>query len=147
MKHLILFVVFGLLYSCASDQSKIDNLQQELNTAQKELEDMKSAMEKEGIMHTVLVWLKDDISEEDRSFFEKECLSLKEIPQVSRFRMGEHAPTAERSIIDHSYSYAMNIEFDSMEDHDAYQVHPIHQGFIKKCSHLWEKVLVYDNKY
>jgi hypothetical protein len=26
----------------------------------------------------------------------------------------------------------------------AYQEHPIHQKFVADCSHLWERVVVYD---
>lgn len=28
-------------------------------------------------------------------------------------------------------------------DQNTYQQHPIHQQFVERCSHLWEKVVVY----
>ena len=34
--------------------------------------------------------------------------------------------------------------FDNIEDQEAYQNDPIHKKFIEDCSHLWEKVIVYD---
>jgi hypothetical protein len=34
--------------------------------------------------------------------------------------------------------------FDNLEDQEAYQNDPIHKEFIEDCSHLWEKVVVYD---
>jgi hypothetical protein len=34
--------------------------------------------------------------------------------------------------------------FDNKEDQDIYQTDPVHLKFINDCSHLWQKVLVYD---
>ena len=34
--------------------------------------------------------------------------------------------------------------FNSTQDQDIYQVHPIHKAFVDKYSHLWDKVVVYD---
>jgi len=36
------------------------------------------------------------------------------------------------------------VKFDDLANHDAYQVDPIHKEFLKKCSHLWTRVQVYD---
>ena len=36
------------------------------------------------------------------------------------------------------------MRFDSLADQAAYQTHPVHQAFIARCGHLWERVLVYD---
>ena len=34
--------------------------------------------------------------------------------------------------------------FDDVEGQDVYQEHPIHKKFVENCSHLWDKVIVYD---
>ena len=51
----------------------------------------------------------------------------------------------QRPVIDDSYSASELIFFDDLPGQDIYQVHPIHKKFIEDCSHLWEKVIVYDS--
>ncbi|HEU0111987.1 MAG TPA: Dabb family protein, partial [Flavisolibacter sp.] len=33
---------------------------------------------------------------------------------------------------------------NDLEGQKTYQDHPIHKKFVEDCSHLWEKVVVYD---
>jgi hypothetical protein len=35
--------------------------------------------------------------------------------------------------------------FDDVAGQNIYQDHPIHKKFVDQCSHLWEKVIVYDS--
>ena len=55
------------------------------------------------------------------------------------------ASTEKRDVVDNSYSASELIFFDDVAGQDAYQVHPIHEKFVEQCSHLWQKVIVYDS--
>jgi hypothetical protein len=59
--------------------------------------------------------------------------------------IGVPASTEERDVVDHSYSVSYMAFFDSKEDQDIYQTHPIHLKFVEDNSHLWKKVVVYDS--
>lgn len=49
-----------------------------------------------------------------------------------------------RDVVDNTWDYATVMFFDSVEDHDAYQIHDVHQAFVDGNKHRWEKVLVTD---
>lgn len=95
------------------------------------------------IVHTVFFWLKDGLSADDRSLFEKELRSLTAISSVAGGYCGVPAST-DRPVIDRSYSYGLTVLFKDMAGHDAYQVDPIHKKFLADCGSMWTKVLVYD---
>ncbi|MDB5208934.1 MAG: Stress responsive alpha-beta barrel domain protein, partial [Flavisolibacter sp.] len=50
----------------------------------------------------------------------------------------------DRTVVDSSYSASELLFFDDLAGQKVYQDDPIHQKFIADCSHLWEKVIVYD---
>lgn len=58
--------------------------------------------------------------------------------------IGTPASTLEREVVDNSFHVSELMIFESIEDQDAYQVHPIHAKFVEEYSHLWERVVVYD---
>ncbi|HEY6975976.1 MAG TPA: Dabb family protein, partial [Chitinophagaceae bacterium] len=60
-----------------------------------------------------------------------------------QFHIGIPAPT-NRAVIENTYSVSWFLLFENKEDQDSYQVDPIHLNFVKDCSHLWSKVVVYD---
>jgi hypothetical protein len=95
------------------------------------------------LVHHVLFWLKNPDSTEDREKLLKGLSSLKTIEQVRLITIGTPAST-DRPVIDRSYSFSLLILFDSMEQHDEYQVHPVHKNFIKEYAQLWAKVVIYD---
>jgi hypothetical protein len=70
--------------------------------------------------------------------------TLAAIPTVSQINIGLLASTEKREVVDTSWSVSEFLFFDNEADQKIYQDHPIHQDFVKNCSHLWEKVLVYD---
>jgi hypothetical protein len=47
-------------------------------------------------------------------------------------------------VVDSSYSASELMFFDDVAGQNVYQDHPIHKKFVENCSHLWEKVIVYD---
>ena len=98
------------------------------------------------MIHTVFFWLKDGLSDEQKSFFESELGKLPLIETVGSGAIGKPAPTEERPVTDHSFSYHLSLNFGSVGDHNAYQVHPEHDAFVAACKDLWERVLVYDSE-
>lgn len=101
--------------------------------------------QKTQLIHTVFFWLKEDLSEEQKSKFEKSLIALGEVPSILEYYYGPPAATTARDVIDHSYSWALNVHFASIEDEAAYQVDPIHLKFVEDNKDLWYKVVVYDN--
>jgi len=84
---------------------------------------------KPTLAHTVYFWLKEGTSDGDKD----------------TFHWGTPASTEDRDVVDHSYDYAINSFFASIDDQNAYQIEPIHLEFIENHQHIWESVKVYDN--
>ena len=94
-------------------------------------------------VHHVLFWLKNPSSKEDYNKLLEGLNSLKAIDVIKTAHVGKPAST-DRSVIDTSYQFSFLLIFDSLEDHDIYQDHPIHLKFVENNSSLWSKVLIYD---
>ena len=99
---------------------------------------------KKQLAHHVFFWLKNPGSTADLNKLLAGLRTLEKIETIRLFHIGVPAATEIRPVIDASYSASELMIFDSLEDQKIYQDHPIHQKFIVDCSHLWEKVLVYD---
>lgn len=96
------------------------------------------------LTHTVLFWLKAETTVERRAQFENDLRDLIKIPGSKRAAIGKPSSTEERPVVDHSYDYALELDFASVADHDVYQDAPAHHDFIAKSRDIWEKVRVYD---
>ena len=95
--------------------------------------------------HHVYFWLKDECkSVADRAVFEQGLASLFDIQLVTGGRWAVPAPVMLRPVIDQSWDYAVTMQFASVADHDAYQVHPHHNAFVETYKGWWAKVLVMD---
>ncbi len=68
---------------------------------------------------------------------------LAKAPIIKQHHIGISANT-QRNVVDNSYQVSWLAFFNSAEDQDSYQTDPIHLQFVKECSHLWSKVVVYD---
>ncbi len=99
---------------------------------------------KESMIHHVFFWLKNPGSQADRQQLIEGLKTLAGIKEVKKLLIGTPAATEQRGVVDNSYDVSELMYFDKLEDQSAYQVHPIHKAFVEKCSHLWEKVVVYD---
>lgn len=97
------------------------------------------------LVHKVFFWLKNPDSAEDRDALIAGLKSLGAIEQVQGIHIGVPASTEKREVVDNSYQVSEMLLFANAEDQDAYQVHPLHKQFVDECSHLWEKVVVYDS--
>lgn len=98
-----------------------------------------------GMMHTVYFWLKPDLNEADEQAFLNGVRSLETVSTVRNFFIGPPAGTESRDVVDNTFSYALIIWFDNVEDHLAYQVDPIHLKFVEENKDKWERVRVRDN--
>lgn len=94
-------------------------------------------------LHTVLFWLRNDLTQAEKDQFEKGLKDLTAITTVKTSFFGKPAPT-RRPVIDATYSYQLVLGFEDIKGHDAYQTDPIHLAFVKTCAPLWTKVLIYD---
>ena len=97
------------------------------------------------LAHHVFFWLKNPDSREDLNKLLEGLRTLEKIDSVRKIHIGVPASTAKRDVVDSSYSASELIFFDDVAGQDAYQVHPIHKKFVEQCSHLWQKVIVYDS--
>lgn len=100
---------------------------------------------KKFLAHQVYFWLKNPNSEEDRTELIKGIKTLMKIESVKKLTVGVVAETEKRSVIDDTWSVSELAIFNDVAGEAAYQVHPLHQDFVKNYSHLWSKVVIYDS--
>jgi hypothetical protein len=114
------------------------------STAANALPDM-TEKNKKQLTHHVFFWLKNPGSKEDLEKLLAGLKTLSKIETVKKLYIGVPASTEKREVVDNSYSASELMFFDDVEGQNVYQVHPIHKKFVDECSHLWEKVIVYDS--
>jgi Stress responsive A/B Barrel Domain len=96
------------------------------------------------VIHHVFFWLKNPGSIEDRDKLVAGVKTLSKIETVRELRVGVVASTEKRDVVDNSWAVSELMFFSDLAGQAVYQTHPLHLEFIKNCSHLWEKVVVYD---
>ena len=99
---------------------------------------------KTPLVHHVFFWLKNPGSTEDRDKIVAGLKTLRKIEAIKDLRIGVVASTEKRDVVDNSWAVSELMFFEDLAGQAIYQDHPIHQKFIKDCSHLWDKVIVYD---
>jgi hypothetical protein len=102
-------------------------------------------MSSKRFVHVVNFWLRKDLTDAQRAQFKSGVLALEAIKTLDYFHVGTPAST-DRPVIDRSYDYCLLCIFKSKEDHDLYQVDPIHDKFRETCGPLSEKLLIYDSE-
>ncbi|MFD0793575.1 Dabb family protein [Mucilaginibacter litoreus] len=103
-----------------------------------------NTMSKYPVVHHVFFWLKNPGSVDDRNKIIAGLKTLRKIETIKELRIGVVASTEKRDVVDNSWGVSELMFFEDLAGQATYQSHPIHQEFIKNCSHLWEKVIVYD---
>lgn len=95
------------------------------------------------LVHTVFFWLDPQLKPEQVAEFEER---LNRLPTISAVKSGftGRPSSTNRPIIDRTYSYGLTLVFEDLAKHDEYQVDPLHQEFVEKCSSMWLKVTIYD---
>jgi len=96
------------------------------------------------IVHHVFFWMKNPDSKADRDQLVAGVKTLSKIKTIKGLHVGVVASTEKRDVVDNSWGVSELMFFEDLEGQKVYQDHPIHLEFIKNCSHLWEKVVVYD---
>ncbi len=81
--------------------------------------------------HVVIFW-----TQPDRPTAADELLAgaekyLRPIPGLLSFHVGKMVPS-HRDVVDQSYQVALNLQFETKEAQDDYQVHPLHLEFVEK---------------
>lgn len=97
------------------------------------------------MIHHVFFWLKTPGSKPDRDALIAGLNTLKGIEVIQQLHIGVPASTEKRDVVDNSYDVSELMFFKSVADQKLYQDHPLHLKFVKDCSHLWSKVVVYDS--
>lgn len=96
-------------------------------------------------IHHVFFWLKPELDQTQQAAFEAGVKSLLAVKTVKIGDVGQPA-TTDRPVIDRSYSYSLLLAFETLADHDAYQVDPIHLKFVDGCQQYWQRVQIYDSE-
>jgi hypothetical protein len=110
----------------------------------KQKNNMSFSKPQDQVTHHVFFWLKNPSSKEDLDKLLAGLKTLENIKTVRKLFIGVPASTEERDVVDNSYHASELMFFDNLEDQETYQHDPIHKKFVEDCSHLWEKVIVYD---
>jgi hypothetical protein len=97
-----------------------------------------------ALVHHVFFWLKNPSSKEDLAKLLAGLRTLEKIESVRGIHIGVPASTEKRAVVDSSFNASEILFFDDVEGQNIYQEHPIHKQFVADCSHLWERVVVYD---
>jgi hypothetical protein len=100
--------------------------------------------DKHVFIHHVFFWLNDPKSKEDRDQLFAGLRKLSAVPTIKRFHIGRPAGTI-RDVVDTSFAFSWCIYFANAADQESYQTDPIHLRFVRECSHLWSRVVVYDS--
>jgi hypothetical protein len=104
----------------------------------------KTDAQRPPIVHHVFFWLKNPASTEDRDKLVAGLKTLGGIPLIKELYVGILANTEKRDVVDASWQVSELMFFNDLQAQATYQQHPLHLDFVKNCSHLWEKVVVYD---
>lgn len=96
------------------------------------------------VVHHVFFWLKNPTSTADRDQLVAGLKTLAGIPLIKELYVGVLANTEKRDVVDASWQVSELMFFEDLSGQANYQQHPLHLAFVKNCSHLWEKVVVYD---
>lgn len=97
--------------------------------------------------HYLLFWLKKDLSESEVKEFQNFFEGLKKLPYQKNLRYGKPANSTPRAVLDNSFTYNVYMEFDSLEDLEAYGQLPEHLALVKKYKPFFDKMMVHDTVY
>ena len=97
-----------------------------------------------GFRHHVLFWLKEPGNDDHRSQFLHELRAMKKIPVIQQSTIGIPAGTP-RDVVDNSWTFDWLLTFQDRAAWAVYNDHPLHNEFIERAGHLWERVQIYDS--
>lgn len=103
--------------------------------------------QKKMYFHYLLFWLRKDLSESEIKEFEIFFEGLKKLPYQKNLRYGKPAASSPRTVLDNTFTYNASMEFDSLEELEAYGQLPEHLALVQKYKPFFERMLVYDTVY
>ncbi|WP_336965217.1 Dabb family protein [Chryseobacterium contaminans] len=102
---------------------------------------------KKMYFHYLLFWLRKDLSEQEVKEFENFFEGLKKLPYQKNLRYGKPAASSPRNVLDNTFTYNACMEFDSLEELEAYGQLPEHLALVEKYKPFFERMLVHDTVY
>ena len=105
---------------------------------------MDASSSKELFVHHVLFYTPADASAADKAKLLEGLQTLRSIPSIKLVHIGTPAST-NRDVIERTYTYSLLCLFESAEQEEDYQQHPIHDDFRNQYATYWEKVVIYDS--
>ncbi|MBO9692790.1 Dabb family protein [Chryseobacterium sp.] len=102
---------------------------------------------KKMYFHYLLFWLRKDLSESEVKEFENFFEGLKKLPYQKNLRYGKPAASSPRSVLDSTFTYNASMEFDSLEELEAYGKLPEHLALVEKYKPFFDRMQVYDTVY
>ena len=105
---------------------------------------MTKILTKNTFVHNILFYLKNPNAEADKNKFLEGIELLSKIPHIQQLHIGTPS-ISKREVVVSDYTYSLLCIFDSIEEEDHYQIHPLHDEFRNNYEHLWEKVVIYDS--
>ncbi len=94
--------------------------------------------------HVVFFWLVNEDQKTRGKFLTELRKFVDNVDLIKTKHIGSPADT-DRDVIDNTYSFSLILTFESKNDQDLYQEHPVHKKFVENASSLWTKVQVYDS--
>jgi heme-degrading monooxygenase HmoA len=96
------------------------------------------------LAHSVFFSLNDNSEAAIRAMVDACKKYLSDHPGLVFFAAGTLNHELNRPVNDMSFDVALHVVFDSKASHDAYQVAPSHQQFIRENKPNWKQVRVFD---
>lgn len=87
---------------------------------------------KKVYFHYLLFWLRKDLSAAEVKEFENFFEGLKKLPYQKNLRYGKPAHSSPRNVLDNTFTYNASMEFDTLEELEAYGQLPEHLALVKK---------------
>lgn len=97
------------------------------------------------LIHTVLFWLKPELTVAQRAEFRRGVDSLAGVRHAAAVYVGAPAATADRPVVDKSFDVALTVVCRDVAAHDAYQGDPIHRAFVEKFGGWWSRLQIFDS--
>lgn len=92
------------------------------------------------IYHLVWFKLKEGITPDEKAQLKSELEAMvPQIPEIIELHCGEDFSGRSRG-----FEWGLYVKFQTREDGQIYDKHPVHQAFIAKCKSLWSDVQALD---
>jgi len=129
MMKKLLFAILLMSAGCSSIQGPVHN---------------KPALDQVGVMHIVLIWLKEPDNSSHINKVVMETKKLEKIEDVQAINVGSSI-LSNRIIVDDSFDVGLSMEFVNTNAMERYLIHPEHIHAVKSILRpLTRKIVVYD---